>query len=154
MLGLTGIKKKDLFLLGAVLLLSVLFSMLYRDALHINVLPYHLTPFALTAMCIGSCEELIFRGFLQNRSRKIGILFSILLTAVAHTAYKIVLFGSLQSLEYLNLNFVIFWTLAVGIILGFVKERSGSCLLPIFFHALFDVLSYGDVLIHPWWVFV
>lgn len=102
---------------------------------------------------IGATEELIFRGYIQFRSREFGVIISILIAAITHTVYKYVLFSSLSAIEVVNLGFLIFWTMVVGLILGIMKELSGSCWVPIIFHVVFDILVYGDGAIETWWVF-
>ena len=151
--GLNKIQKGNIYLIPLAILLSLFLSMYYRYSLNIDIIPTHLTSFAFIAALIGATEELIFRGYIQFRSRYLGVVVSILLAATAHTVYKCVVFISLPGAETVNFGFLVFWTMIIGLILGIMKEFSRSTFIPIIFHALFDILVYGDEKITTWWVF-
>ena len=151
--GLAWIRKENIYFIPLAVLAAVFFSIIYRNSLKLDLIPHHFVTFTLLAASIGATEELIFRGYIQTRSRKFGIIISILIAAITHTVYKYVLFSSLATVEVVNMEFLVFWTLAVGLILAAMKEFSDSCYIPIIFHVVFDVLVYGDGAIKAWWVF-
>jgi len=151
--GLIPIRKENVYFIPLSILLAVFFSLLYRYFLKLDIFPTQFISFVIPAAMIGATEELIFRGYIQFRSREFGVIISILIAAITHTVYKYVLFSSLSAIEVVNLGFLIFWTMVVGLILGIMKELSGSCWVPIIFHVVFDILVYGDGAIETWWVF-
>lgn len=151
--GLKWIKGLNLYFIPLSILAAIFFSLLYRRFLSLDLFPQHIISFAIVAALIGATEELIFRGYIQSRSREFGIILSILIAASTHTVYKYVLFSSLSAVQEINMGFLVFWTMTVGLILGIMKEYSGSSYVPILFHVVFDILVYGDGTIEPWWVF-
>ena len=144
--------KNNIYYLIIGSLVGVLFGLICRDYLKINILPTRLTYFAIIAPLIGATEELIFRGFLQKRLRQIGIVSSIIFASLFHTTYKLVFFLSRQSYSEINLLFLIKRTFLVGIIFGIIKEYSKNSLSPICGHAVFDIFVYGDRSVIAWWV--
>ena len=151
--GLNKIQKENIYFIPVAILLSVFLSLYYRFTLNVDIIPKHFTSFAILAAMIGATEELIFRGYIQFRSRDLGVVVSILIATIAHTVYKCVVFVSLPAVEPVNIGFLVFWTIFIGLILGVMKEISRSIYIPIIFHALFDILVYGDGTISTWWVF-
>jgi membrane protease YdiL (CAAX protease family) len=151
--GLHKIRKGNIYFVPVAILLSLFFSMYYRFSLNIDIIPTHFISFAIVAAMIGATEELIFRGYIQFRSRDLGVVLSILIAAIAHTVYKYIVFISLPAVEPVNIGFLVFWTMFIGLILGVMKEISRSTYIPIIFHSLFDILVYGDGTISTWWVF-
>ena len=151
--GLRRIRNENSYFIPVSILLAVFFSILYRNSLKLDLIPNHFTAFVILAAMIGATEELIFRGYIQLRSREFGVILAVLLAALTHTAYKYVLFSSLSDIEPINMAMLVFWTMVVGLVLGIMKEISGSCYVPILFHVTFDILVYGDGAIETWWVF-
>jgi membrane protease YdiL (CAAX protease family) len=131
---------------------GMLLGMVYRDSLAAGFLPVRLTEFTVLASLIGATEELLFRGYLQTNIRSMGIFWSVLLAALAHTAYKFMLFYSFDPGIDINLSGLAFWTLLGGIFFGVIREYSKSTLFPILAHVAFDIVVYGDRAIAPWWV--
>jgi membrane protease YdiL (CAAX protease family) len=133
-------------------LAGLLLGMIYRNSLHIGVIPERLTGFALVASLISATEELLFRGYLQSGIRRFGLIFSVLATDVAHTGYKFLFFLSMQAGPEISLTGLVIWTLAGGVIIGLLKEYSKSTVIPVIAHMVFDIIVYGDRVIAPWWI--
>jgi membrane protease YdiL (CAAX protease family) len=131
---------------------GILLALFYRWHLDIALFPHSLLPFALIAALIGSMEELVFRGFIQEQVRNINGLFSILFSAFSHTGYKCCLFLSPVIASGIDIGFLAFWTFAAGILLGTLRHFSKSVWPSLIAHALFDILVYGECLRVPWWV--
>ncbi len=99
--------------------------------------------FAVTSIPVAIKEEFLFRGIVQNLlEKKWGAMYSILATSVIFTAWHI---GTWE----LGL-----WTFAqiffASIILGLVYARTGSIILVIVLHAVYDALfSYTPLLNSP-----
>ena len=151
-LGLNAIPHEKYHLFFAGLMTGVLFATIYRRDLDLMGIPAKLTWFSFTAAAIGFTEELLFRGFLQTQLRKMSVFWSVLLATSSHTAYKVLLFAALRPVFETNLLFLLFWTFAVGLVFGILKERSGSTLTPAAGHVAFDILVYGDRSLIPWWI--
>ena len=151
--GLNSIKKENVYFIPLSILAAVFFSLLYRYYLHLDLFPTRFITFSFLAAMIGATEEFVFRGYIQSRSREFGIVLSILIAAMTHTIYKVVLFFSLEAVEMVNIGFLAFWTMVIGLVLGVMREFSGSCFIPVIFHVIFDILVYGDGSIETWWVF-
>ena len=134
------------------ILIGILFGFYYRNYARIDLFPIRITYIAAIASSVGATEELLFRGYLQNQLRKIGRVPSIVFAAVFHTTYKVVFFISRQSLYEGDVLLLAKWTLIVGLIFGILKEYSNNSLPPLFGHAMFDIVSYGDEAISPWWL--
>lgn len=84
----------------------------------------------LLALAAGVCEELLFRGFLQSwLARHTTLPFGILLASVA--------FALLHFASWVY--FAV--TLAAGLILGVVYWASGSLLLVMVWHGIYDLLA-------------
>jgi uncharacterized protein len=79
-------------------------------------------------------EELFFRGFVQPLlSRTLGTLAGIVITAL--------LFGALHGFEYSWVwQYTVFISL-VGIVLGFVRARTGSTIPSTVMHGFFNAVS-------------
>jgi membrane protease YdiL (CAAX protease family) len=144
--------KKNIYYLPVSLAVGIIFAILYRNHLHVGILPVKLTGFALAAAAIGSSEEILFRGYLQSQIRKLNVILSILAATCAHTAYKLFLFLPYQSEPDIQITFILQWTLLGGLVFALLKEFSQNSIYPVLSHALFDLLVYGDRIITPWWV--
>jgi len=131
---------------------GALLGMVYRDYLDLAILPRDLRWFVLVSMSIGATEELLFRGYLQTRLAKINVFFAIAITSIAHTAYKILIFVSHDSGLEIHFSGLLIWTLAFGLVIGWVKEKAGTTLIPLIAHITFDLIVYGDYIDAPWWV--
>jgi membrane protease YdiL (CAAX protease family) len=135
--------------------LGFIAAMGYRMLLTESPLPSELHWFAVPAMLVGVTEELLWRGWMQGiLTRHVGASRAVLLAAVSHTAYKASLFAlpsvgsprqSLSMLLLAGLTFVF------GVLLGVFRARQGTIAGPVVFHALFDLLVYGELSTSPWW---
>ncbi len=89
--------------------------------------------FAITAIPVGIKEEILFRGIVQNLLlEKLGAARAILLTSAVFTVWHIGVWAFDP--------FVYTQMFLAGLLLGAVYLRSGSLLLVIAIHALFDAL--------------
>jgi membrane protease YdiL (CAAX protease family) len=127
-------------------------AVLYRWHLNAPLFPSSLLPFALIAALIGSMEELVFRGFIQEQVRNVNGLFSILFSAFSHTGYKCCLFLAPAVSSGIDIGFLAFWTFGAGILSGTLRHFSKSIWPSLIAHALFDILVYGESVHPPWWV--
>ncbi|MDV7401315.1 CPBP family intramembrane glutamic endopeptidase, partial [Arthrospira platensis SPKY1] len=100
--------------------------------------PDRLTPFVVTAMGIGAAEELLFRGYIYGAFSK-KVLWAIGLSALAHTLYKTAIFMPYPEMALWSLALLTFLT---GILVAWMRWRSGSIWPAVFFHALFDLWVY------------
>ncbi|MBN2213030.1 MAG: CPBP family intramembrane metalloprotease [Bacteroidales bacterium] len=146
---LTG---KNIFYLPVSIIIGLAFGIIYRDYLHISIIPSGLTGFAATAMAIGSSEEILFRGYLQSRIRKSDVVLSVVMATFAHSAYKLLLFIPYRSEPDIEISFILQWTLLGGLVFAILKEFSKNSIYPVISHALFDLWVYGDGTVTPWWV--
>ncbi|HJX71339.1 MAG TPA: CPBP family intramembrane glutamic endopeptidase [Bacteroidales bacterium] len=150
--SLHQLSKKNIYYLPVSIVTGLIFGMVYRNYLYAEMLPGQFTGFAAIAMAIGSCEELLFRGYLQSQIRKFDVLLSVMIATCAHTAYKLLLFLPYQSEPDIEITFILQWTLLGGLVFALLKEFSQNSVYPVISHALFDLLVYGDNLAAPWWV--
>jgi membrane protease YdiL (CAAX protease family) len=127
-------------------------TVLYRWHLDTPLFPRLLLPFALVAAMIGSMEELVFRGFIQEQVRNVNGIFSIFFSAFSHTGYKCCLFLSPVASSSIDIGFLAFWTFGAGILSGTLRHFSKSIWPSLIAHALFDILVYGEAVHPPWWV--
>jgi membrane protease YdiL (CAAX protease family) len=136
----------------ACILLGIGVAILYRWHLDTNLFPRMLMPFSIVAISIGSAEELVFRGFIQGQVSSINKWFPAVFGALSHTAYKCCLFLSPVIQHHTDILFLAEGTFAAGIILGIVRQASGSVWPAVLAHAIFDILVYGENLNPPFWV--
>ena len=131
---------------------GMILAVLYRWYLDIPFFPQTLCSFAILAALIGSLEELVFRGFIQEHVRKFNGPFSILFSTAAHTGYKCCLFLSPFVTAGTEIGFLAFWTFLAGLIFGTIRHFSKSIIPSLVAHALFDILVYAEYVKAPWWV--
>ena len=132
--------------------MGIMLVVIYRWHLEFRLFPASLHLFVITAALIGSVEELVFRGFLQEYVRNINGPFSILFSTLSHTGYKCCLFLSPAVTSDVNVGFLALWTFLAGILFGTVRHLTGSLLPSLSAHALFDILVYAEFVTAPWWV--
>ncbi len=137
-------------LVGAVM--GVLCALLYRRYLDISLLPGSFFFFTLVAALIGSTEELVFRGFIQEYVRPANGLLSVVFSSLAHTGYKCCLFLSPAVALTVDVWFLAYWTFIVGILFSAIRHFSRSVWPSVAAHALFDILVYAEYARAPWWV--
>lgn len=143
--------------IATAVVLAVAGSVAYRRLLCEDYFPSSLYWFAIAAMGIGVTEEVLWRGWMQGALTKgLGPLKGVLAAAGSHTAYKTALFvfppdgvgrqspGALLVVTGLTFGF--------GAMLGLFRLRQGTIAAPIMFHAIFDLLVYGQCASAPWWV--
>jgi len=143
---------KLLLLITSGVILGIILSGLYRRHLGIELFPRSIRFFAFIAALIGSTEELIFRGFIQEHLRKINGPFSVLFGALSHTGYKVFLFLSPEVIVNVDTGFLALFTFLAGVVFGTLKYISGSLIPAITAHALFDIIVYAEFVQAPWWV--
>jgi membrane protease YdiL (CAAX protease family) len=137
-------------ILGVVL--GILLAIFYRWYLGISLLPQSCHLFVLIAALIGTIEEVVFRGVIQDQAKSVSVPFSIFFSTVSHTVYKCCLFLSPAAIGGINVANLAFWTFIFGLVCGYLKQRSGSIIPTIIAHAVFDVLVYAEFARAPWWV--
>ncbi len=146
-IGLVKSKNMIWWLLAAGVL-ALAMAIFYRGYTGMSKLPEALMSFSIIAVLIGIVEELVFRGYLMWLSRFGGAWGAIFLCALAHASYKVLLFVPVGDNDLLTLGF---FTFLVGIVLGLMRQKSKSLYPCILFHAVFDLVVYGDGGT-PWWV--
>ncbi len=127
-------------------------GILHRVVWEMGALPRGFGRFVFVAVAIGASEELVYRGYVQGRLRRLGWVIAVLLAAAAHTAYKAALFAFPPEGVVIDLEFLAVWTLIGGVVFGALRELSGSVLAPLAAHVLFDIVVYGENVQAPWWV--
>jgi membrane protease YdiL (CAAX protease family) len=142
---------KILFIVSG-LLLGILYAVLYRWHLDITLFPASVHLFVLAAAMIGSVEELVFRGFIQDSVKGFSGPVSILFSTLSHTGYKCCLFLAPVLAVDVNIGFLAFWTFFAGLLSGILRHISKSILPSMIAHALFDILVYAEFISAPWWV--
>lgn len=144
--------KCSIFLfLGAVV--GIVWGVVYRRFCGQAFFPESLRWFFPVACLIGATEEWLYRGVVQGVLRqKVSVIGAVLLAAFFHTVYKSALFTTWPLPVDVDLNFLALSTFIGGLVLGSLREFSGSVFPPIAAHALFDLIVYGDYVQAPWWV--
>jgi membrane protease YdiL (CAAX protease family) len=132
--------------------MGIIGAMYYRGSFGMPVFPSAIRGFAMTAVCIGILEELLFRGFIQGRLLKLNPGFAILFAAFAHATYKVFLFISPASQHLPSIALFYIWTIGASIVIGLLRYYSKSIVPAIIVHAIFDLLVYAENLQAPWWV--
>ena len=127
-------------------------GVLHRVVWEMGALPSGVGRFVLVASAIGAAEELLYRGYVQGRLRRLGWVVAIAVAAAAHTAYKAALFAFPPEGVVIDLEFLAVWTLIGGVVFGAFRELSGSVLAPLAAHVVFDIIVYGGSVQAPWWV--
>lgn len=128
------------------------FGIFYRVYQAKPYFPDGLALFGIVALCIGICEELLYRGVMLGWLDIFPPAAASLCAAAAHGLYKISLFiltgpGGGTDLVRLGL-----FTAGLGFLIGIIRIRSGSVWFPVMTHGIFDLLVYGDCQSAPWWV--
>jgi len=151
-IGEIGCKRDLAFLTSLGVVLGIILSVLYRRHLGIELFPRSVYIFAFIAALIGSTEELVFRGFLQEHIRNINGPLSVLFGTLSHTGYKCFLFLSPAVASNVDTGFLALFTFITGMVFGTIKYLSGSLIPAITAHAIFDILVYAEFVHAPWWV--
>jgi len=130
------------------ILLAFVYQWRYGLAIHFPVLGR----FALVAALIGATEEVLYRGYIQGRTRSIGPVRSTAFASLAHTAYKLSLFVFSSEVTRTDLFYLGICTFAAGLGFGAMRHHAGSILPPIACHVSFDLIVYGGASHAPLWV--
>lgn len=150
--GIKQLNRKILLYILPAIALGLFLGMLTRNRFELTYIPAGLTGIALVAPIIGAMEELIFRGFFQGQLRPVGRISSIISASAFHTSYKLLVILTLAIPLQFDFFFLIFWTFLAGLLIGTLRELSGSAIPPVIAHAVFDIILYGGLAIAPVWV--
>ena len=131
---------------------SFITAMVSRKQASLTLIPASLGIFTIVAMMIGSMEEFLFRGWMFSQFRGSWQWPAVLITALAHAAYKALLFTSVYLPYEVNKWDLFLVTFEAGIFLGITRLFSRSVWPALIAHAIFDLLIYGDQSV-PWWIF-
>lgn len=152
-LGLLGL---DRFSAGVRLWLAsaaavgVLLAVAYRAYTGQSTLPNAFFSFALLSASIGCVEEIVYRGHVQGQLKGFGTLGAVLCASVLHSAYKASVF--LLDPVSVDVSLLAVITFGGGVLLGTLREASGSLLPAVVAHACFNMVVYADTASAPWWV--
>ncbi len=124
----------------------------YRASVGAGFFPPTLRRFVVVAAAIGAAEELVYRGYIQGRMRRLGILGAIASASLCHTAYKCALFVFPLGSTDTDLAFLAVYTFLGGLVFGALRDLSKSVIPPLAAHVFFDIIVYGDLLDAPPWV--
>ena len=150
--GLDHWNKKIIIYCSIGIFIGIILALVSRYVYKLSFIPGTLTFVAFASPLIGMTEELIFRGYMQGRLRKIHIISSIYIAAASHTLYKFLVLRSLPDGIRIHFFALITLTFGVGILLGYLRELSGNALPAMIMHATFDIVLYGDFTEMPEWV--
>ena len=131
--------------------LGLLLGGCYRQAYGLPPFPFPLAWFVVPAVLIGAVEELIYRGYIQGQMGGSSWLAPVF-AALSHTAYKCTLFVFPPDGIEIHLLLLASLTFVSGLLLGVLRQVSGSVLPALSAHVLFEVFAYGDRVQIPWWV--
>jgi membrane protease YdiL (CAAX protease family) len=150
--GLAPVTHKAAIYVPVGALLGLALGVWYRRHIGAPPLPETFQGFALLAALIGGAEEVLYRGYVQGRFRRMGPVGAIACAAILHTAYKTALFALPSEAVTIDFPFIVTATLAGGLAFGTLRELSGSVLVPLAAHAAFDLIVYSELAEAPWWV--
>jgi uncharacterized protein len=107
----------------------------------------------LLSFFVGFGEELLFRGYIQSRLNAafckpfkfIGVNYGwgIVITSALFGLMHVLNIGSLVGGRFELVWWWGFWTFFGGLVLGFVREKSGSIIAPAIFHGLPQAIAYA-----------
>ena len=132
--------------------LGLLLGILTRNRFELTLIPAGFTGVALVAPLVGAIEELVFRGYIQGHLRPVGKVFSLVTASSVHTCYKLLVILTLSLPLQFDFFFLIFWTFLGGLLIGTLRELSGSTIPSVIAHAVFDIVLYGTMVTAPIWV--
>jgi len=151
-LGIDKLNGRILLYCLAAVLLGIILGVLARHRFELSLFPESLSRIALVAPLVGAAEEVVFRGYMQGLIQPLGRGFSIVFAASAHTAYKVLVILTLSGPLQFDYPFLVYWTIAGGLLFGTLRELSGSTFPAMIAHAVFDILLYGGMATAPFWV--
>ena len=140
-------QNEDDLLVGAILLMTS--SNFTQKATLDNAI----SAFVFYILFLGFGEELLFRGYIQSRLNAVfgrpfqfygvnwgwGIIIASALFGLMH----VLNIGSLVSSDWKLAWWWGFWTFFGGLVLGFVREKTGSIAVPTILHGLPQALAYA-----------
>ncbi|HET6442880.1 MAG TPA: CPBP family intramembrane glutamic endopeptidase [Phycisphaerae bacterium] len=150
--GLAPVARKVALYVPVGALLGLALGLWYRRHIGAPALPEAFRGFALVAALIGSAEEVLYRGYVQGRVRRLGPVGAVACAALLHTAYKSVLFALPGEAVTINFPFIVTATFVGGLAFGVLRELSGNVHAPLAAHAAFDLVVYAELAEAPWWV--
>jgi len=150
--GLTPVTRKVALYVPVSALLGLALGIVYRRHIGAPPLPEAFRGFALVAALIGSAEEVLYRGYVQGRVRRLGPVGAVACAALLHTAYKSALFALPGEAVTINFPFIVAATFVGGLAFGVLRKLSGNVLAPLAAHAAFDLVVYAELAAAPWWV--
>jgi membrane protease YdiL (CAAX protease family) len=146
------IRKSNRLVLILALVLALLLGLLARNAEGLHLIPSGMEWFVLVSMAIGATEELMFRGLIQGEAARWNPSGAVWLSALLFAAYKTAIFVWPDASQFnIPLNLFAF-TFPAGLLLGYLRKRTGSILPGMIAHMLFDLILYADSPNAPWWV--
>jgi membrane protease YdiL (CAAX protease family) len=149
---LAPVTRKVAFYAPVGALLGLALGLWYRRHIGAPALPEAFRGFALLAALVGSAEEILYRGYVQGRVRRLGAVGAVACAALLHTAYKSALFALPGEAVAINFPFIVAATFVGGLAFGVLRELSASVLAPLAAHAAFDLIVYAELAEAPWWV--
>jgi len=158
--GLAPVARKTALYAALGAALGLALGVWYRWHIGAPALPEAFRGFALVAALIGSAEEILYRGYVQGRVRRLGAVGAVACAALLHTAYKSALFALPGEAVMVDFPFIVTATLLGGVAFGVLRELSGgstsltagNVLAPLAAHAAFDLVVYAELAAAPWWV--
>lgn len=150
--GLTYFSKAVLLYAVGGLAIGALLALLYRGISRMSLFPHALTMIAVIAPAIGISEELLFRGFLQNRLVTINTWLAVILASLAHTLYKFLVMRTLPVDIGTYYPALVVYTFAAGLLSGIPRALTRSVVPACLLHGVFDILVYGGLSTWPVWV--
>ena len=150
--GIKRLNRKVFIYALFAIVLGVILGILTRNRFELTLIPAGFTGVAFVAPLVGTAEELLFRGYIQGHLRPLGKIFSIITASTLHTSYKLLVILSLALPLQFDFFFLIFWTFIAGVLVGTMRELSGSTIPPVIAHAVFDIVLYGGLASAPMWV--
>jgi membrane protease YdiL (CAAX protease family) len=152
LIGLGQFTKRVFIFTGCGTGLGSALGLFYRWGYDMKLFPSTLGVFAPVAVLIGATEEVVYRGYIQGRVHRFGPFKAAAFAALCHTAYKCSLFTFHSQPVDINMFLLGACTFVVGLVLGVLRERTGSLLPAVAAHVLFDIMAYGAYAQAPWWV--
>jgi membrane protease YdiL (CAAX protease family) len=134
------------------LFLGFLLGMFYRLTYQMPLVPINFTIAAFTAPAVGMTEELVFRGFIQGTVTNSQSWKSIIFSSGSHTLYKFLVIWSYPGVLGIDLLILVLLTFAAGIVVGWLRKKSGNIIPCALAHGCFDIMIYGSLSILPVWV--
>lgn len=151
-IGLKVIDKKTILWLPVCIIFGIGLAVFNRNFQNMSIVPEKFYMFTALSACIGICEELLFRGIVLGKLENFSLFLAVAVSAFSHTMYKCSLFVFPGTVVSYSIFYLGIYTFTVGIIFGLMRVYLRNIIFPIFSHASFDVVSYGDFPSPPWWV--